>query len=94
MIGLNVAELGDRVLGDVITPDQAAYDEARTVFNAMAFERRPAVVVRPAVDDDVVAAVNFARQNHLDLAIRGGGHSVPGFGTVDGGLVINLSSMR
>jgi FAD/FMN-containing dehydrogenase len=94
MTGLDLASLRDRVTGDVITPDQAAYDQAREVFNAMAFERRPAAVVRPARDDDVVAGVHFARENRLDLAVRGGGHSVPGFGTCDGGLVISLASMR
>ena len=93
MIGLNIGELRDRVRGDVVTPDDAGYEEARRVFNAM-IDCRPAAVVQPVGDDDVVAAVNFARENRLDLAIRGGGHSVPGFGTVDNGLVIDLSSMR
>lgn len=94
MIGLALNELRDRVTGDVIGPDHEAYDEARRVFNAMAMEKRPAVVVRAANDDDVAAAVNFARENRLDLAVRGGGHSAPGFGTVDGGLVVSLTQMR
>lgn len=94
MIGLDLAELRERVIGDVVTSEQPEYDEARRVFNAMAFERRPLAVVRPVGDTDVIAAVNFARENRLDLAIRGGGHSVPGFGTVDGGVVINLSTLR
>jgi len=94
MISLSLSDLRDRVSGDVIDPDHAAYDEARKVFNAMAMAKRPAVVVRPANDDDVVAAVNFARENRLDLAIRGGGHNAAGFGTVDGGLVISLTGMR
>src|SRR5947209_619721 len=57
-------------------------------------ERRPAVVVRPESADGVIAAVNFAREGGLDLAVRGGSHSVPGFGTCDGGVVIDLSAMR
>jgi FAD/FMN-containing dehydrogenase len=86
-------QLREQVRGDVIVPGDAGYDEARAVHNAM-IDRRPAVVVRPSNEDDVVAAVNYARENALDLAMRGGGHSVPGFGTVDDGVVIDFSSMR
>jgi FAD/FMN-containing dehydrogenase len=77
----------------VITRDDPAYDEARAVYNAM-IDRRPSVVVRATEAADVVAAVNHARENGLDLAVRGGGHSVPGFGTVDDGVVIDLAGMR
>jgi FAD/FMN-containing dehydrogenase len=88
-----IAQLKGRVTGQVVTADDADYDEARTVYNAM-IDRRPHAVVRCVDTDDVVAAVNFARDNSLDVAIRGGGHSVPGFGTSDGGVVIDLSGMR
>ncbi|MBA3412771.1 MAG: FAD-binding oxidoreductase [Actinobacteria bacterium] len=85
--------LREQVRGDLFTPDDAGYEEARTVYNAM-IDRHPRVVVRCANVDDVVAAVGFAREHELDLAVRGGSHSVPGFGTCDGGVVIDLSRMR
>jgi FAD/FMN-containing dehydrogenase len=85
--------LRESVRAPVITADDAAYDEARQVHNGM-FDRRPLAVVRAEQVADVVAAVNFARENSLELAIRGGGHSAPGFGTTDGGLVVDLSGMR
>ncbi len=88
----SIDELRTQVRGDVISPDDDAYEEARHVYNAM-IDRRPVVIVRAANVGDVMAAVNLARENGLDLAIRGGGHSVPGFGTCDG-VVIDLSRMR
>ncbi|MEW2139111.1 FAD-binding oxidoreductase [Streptomyces sp. NPDC005409] len=90
---LSIDQLRERTRGPVVTPDDEAYDEARTVYNAM-IDRRPAAVVRCAHAGDVMAAVDFARSNGLDLAVRGGGHSVPGFGTCDGGVVADLSAMR
>lgn len=88
-----VDDLREQVRGDVVTQDDAGYNEARTVYNAM-IDKHPRVVVRPRDAGDVMAAVGFARDNELDLSIRGGGHSVPGFGTNDNGIVIDLSSMR
>jgi FAD/FMN-containing dehydrogenase len=92
-MGTTIEQLREQVHGQVIAPEDEGYDEARAVYNAM-IDKRPAVVVRPANAGDVIAAVNHARENGLDLAVRGGGHGVPGFGTCDGGVAIDLSSMR
>jgi FAD/FMN-containing dehydrogenase len=88
-----VQGLGERIRGRVITAEDNAYEEARKVHNGM-FDRRPLAVVRAEQVGDVIAVVNLARENGLDLSVRGGGHSGPGFGTNDGGLVIDMSGMR
>jgi len=93
MAKLTVHQLRDQVRGAAVLPGDENYDEARKVYNAM-IDRRPEVVVRAANVGDVVATVRYAADNNLDLAIRGGGHSVPGFGTCDNGVVIDLSGMR
>ena len=88
-----VNELRTRVRGEIIQPTDAGYDEARKVYNAM-HDRRPALVVRPVDVADVIATVNFAGRHDTLLAVRGGGHSVPGFGTCDDGVVLDLCRMR
>ena len=85
--------LRESVRGTVTGPDDAGYDEARAVYNAM-IDRRPAVVVRAVNVGDVMAAVRFAADNALTVAVRGGAHSVPGFGTADDAVVVDLSAMR
>ncbi|NLX10604.1 MAG: FAD-binding oxidoreductase [Chloroflexi bacterium] len=85
--------LSARFKGLLIAPGDAAYDEARKVWNGI-IDRHPALIARPLDVDDVIAAVNFARENDLLLAVRGGGHNVAGHGTNDGGLVIDLSLMK
>jgi FAD/FMN-containing dehydrogenase len=79
--------------GEVVLPGDDAYDAARFVWNRM-IDRRPAAVVRPTGVDDVVAALRFARDQELPIAVRGGGHSIPGLSTCDDGIVIDLSRMR
>ncbi|WP_331767225.1 FAD-binding oxidoreductase [Embleya sp. NBC_00896] len=79
--------------GDIVLPEDPGYDRARRVYNAM-HDRRPAVVVRAADVADVIAAVDFAREQDLLLAVRGGSHAAAGYGTCDGGLVLDLGGMR
>jgi FAD/FMN-containing dehydrogenase len=89
----SVDRLRDRIQGEVVTPDDPEYDEARKVYNAM-IDRRPHVVIRCLGTEDVVAAVEYARANLLPVAVRGGAHSVPGFGTADDAVVVDLTGMR
>jgi FAD/FMN-containing dehydrogenase len=79
--------------GQLLRPGDDAYDEARKLWNGM-FDRRPALIARCAGTADVMSAVNFARDNGLQVAVRGGGHSFPGHSVCDGGLVIDLSPMK
>jgi FAD/FMN-containing dehydrogenase len=79
--------------GDILLPGDGAYDGARRIWNAM-IDKRPAIIARCATTADVVRAVNFARDNGLVLAVRGGGHHIAGSATCDGGLVIDLSGMK
>ena len=90
---LDIEDLRAGVRGTVIGPNNEGYEEARRVYNAM-IDRRPAAIVRTANAGDVMTALRAARDSELDVAVRGGGHSVPGFGTCDGGIVIDLSAMR
>lgn len=81
-----------RTEGGVIVPGDAGYDDARSVYNAM-IDRRPAALARCRTVGDVQNALAAGRRSRLPVAVRGGGHSGPGFGTVDDGLVIDLSPM-
>jgi FAD/FMN-containing dehydrogenase len=79
--------------GEVVLPGDEGYDAARVVWNRMV-DRRPAAVLRPTRTDDIVTALRFARDHELQIAVRGGGHSIPGLSTCDDGMVIDLSRMR
>jgi FAD/FMN-containing dehydrogenase len=85
--------LRDRLEGEVVVAGDPSYDEARAVYNGM-IDRRPAAIVRCARPEDVRATVAHAREEGQLLSVRGGGHSVPGFGTNDDGIVCDLSRMR
>jgi FAD/FMN-containing dehydrogenase len=87
-----LAELEHGLRGQLIRPSDEGYDEARAIWNG-AHDRRPALIVRCAGVADVMRAVDFARSENLLVAVRGGGHSLPGFSTCDGGMVVDLSAM-
>jgi hypothetical protein len=79
--------------GRLIGPSDEDYGEARALYNGM-IDKRPRMIARCTCAADVMAAINHAREQKLLLAICGGGHNGPGFGSCDGGLVIDLSQMR
>src|SRR3954447_18558778 len=89
----SIAELAEGLRGEVVRPGDPGYDEARAIWNG-AHDKHPALVVRCAGTADVMKAVEFARSEQLIVAVRGGAHSIPGFSTVDGGIVIDLSPMQ
>ena len=89
---LAIEQFGSSVHGEVITPEHPRYDEYRAIYNAM-IDKRPGLIVRCRNATDVIAAVNFARDHEMLLAIRGGGHNGPGLGTCEGGMVVDLSQM-
>lgn len=88
-----VQELRSRIRGTLVQPGDPHYDEARRIQNGL-IDRRPALIVRCSGAADVVESVNFARDRGVLLSIRGGGHNVAGNAMNDGGVVIDLSSMR
>lgn len=86
-------EFEDGLHGELIRPDGAGYDEARAIWNGV-HDCRPAVIVRCADASDVRHAIAFASSEGLDVAVRGGSHSIPGFSTCDDGIVIDLAPMK
>jgi FAD/FMN-containing dehydrogenase len=88
-----VAKFGQSIRGALIGRSHPEYEEARKLYNAM-IDKRPLLIARCADAADVIAAVNFGRNKKLPIAIRGGGHNGPGLGSVDDGLVIDLSTMK
>lgn len=88
-----VEEFQTSLRGPLLQPGDAGYDDARIVWNGM-IDRRPALIARCAGVADVIQAVNFARDNHLLVSVRGGGHNITGYAVNDGGIVIDLSQMK
>lgn len=88
-----IQEFKDGLRGELIQPEDDAYDDARKLYNAM-IDKRPALIARCANVADVISAVNFGRDNNFLVAIRGGGHNGPGLGSCDDGLVIDLSTLK
>lgn len=89
----NTETLKQRLDGTLILPVNPGYDEARSIWNGM-IDRKPAVIVRCRTEGDVTHAVEYARENQLIVAIRGGGHNIAGHAVCDGGLMIDLSAMK
>src|SRR5215218_6230092 len=88
-----VQEFAANLRGELIRPEDDAYDAARAVFNGM-IDRHPALIARAAGVADVIRGVNFARTHDLPLSVRGGGHSVAGNAVCDGGVMLDLSRMK
>jgi FAD/FMN-containing dehydrogenase len=91
--GVSIPDLRDELNGEVVGPEDSAYEEARHVF-FKGFDRRPQAVVRPTSAEEVAKAVSLARDSGVELAVRSGGHSRAGYGTSDGGIVIELSELK
>ena len=88
-----IAALAGQLRGQLVRPGDVSYDTARAVWNGM-IDRRPALIARCTGRADVVAAVNFARDSDLRVAVRGGGHNIAGTAVCADGLMIDLSPMR
>src|SRR5882672_1842164 len=94
MTTLDLTALRQGFGGALLTAsDGAPYDEARAVFNGM-FDRRPAVIARVSSSADIVVALAFARARGMPVAVRGGGHSIAGFSSIEGGMLIDLAGLR
>ncbi|QLC26564.1 FAD-binding oxidoreductase [Parasphingopyxis algicola] len=89
----NQTDIDACVSGEIMTPADPGYDEARALYNAM-IDKRPRWIVRCSSAEEIASAIAFARDNDVLLAIRGGGHNGPGLGSCDDGLVIDLSAMK
>ena len=86
-------ELAPGFGGELLFPDEEGYDQKRAVYNGM-IDKRPALIASPADADGVAKVIAFARAHGLPIAVRGGGHNGPGFGTVDDGIVCDLGLLK
>jgi FAD/FMN-containing dehydrogenase len=93
LLNKTIEDLKTHVKGHVVLPDDPSYDEIREIWNAM-IDRRPAVIVQCAEADDVPPILAFARENRLEISIRGAGHNIAGNALCDDGLMIDLSTMK
>ena len=89
----SMQELAASLQGELVLPDTPGYESARGVWNGTA-DRHPALIVRPVNVADVITTITFAREQDIEVSVRSGGHSFAGYGTNDGGLVIDLSRMK
>ena len=89
----SIDKLRSALTGRVLSPDDNGYDEARQIWNAM-IDRRPAVIVQPADSADVAPAIKFARENTLEISVRGAGHNIAGNALCNDGLTIDFSNMK
>src|SRR5215211_8204155 len=90
---ISVSDLAARFSGQLLQRTDAGFDDARRVHNGFN-DKHPMLIARCRNVADIVDAVNLARENHLEVAVKGGGHNVAGRGTIDGGVLIDLSLMR
>jgi len=88
-----IKKLKDKVKGQIVLPDDSNYNEVREIWNAM-IDRRPAAIVRCKDANDVSHAISYARENELEISIRGGGHNIAGSAVCDNGMMIDLSNMK
>ncbi|MGH2739021.1 MAG: FAD-binding oxidoreductase [Actinomycetota bacterium] len=88
-----IAEFADRLDGQLLRPGEDDYERARKVWNGM-IDKRPVLIVRCGVVDDVVGTIRFAREHDVLTSVRGGGHNIAGMAVCDGGIMIDLSPMR
>jgi FAD/FMN-containing dehydrogenase len=89
----SIEQLEQSLLGNLIQPEDPEYEEARSIFNGM-IDKHPRLIAHCRDVADVIAVVNFAREQQLETAVLGGGHSAPGLSLVENGLVIDLSEMK
>ncbi|RKZ00468.1 MAG: oxidoreductase [Ignavibacteriae bacterium] len=89
----SIKQFGESLRGEIILPNDSDYNESRKVYNAM-IDKKPAIIAKCFDVTDVVAAVNFGRENNMLISVRGGGHNAGGLGICDDGLVIDLSQIR
>ena len=92
-ISKTIEELRGRIKGSVLAADDPGYDEARQIWNAM-IDRRPAVIAQCAQADDVPRVISFARENNLEISVRGAGHNIAGNALCDNGVTIDFSRMK